>query len=82
LYEIVPVAFLQLTDVIELRIEEQKEMDKYTEKLNSLKAYISEQERLEQRKVYNEQNKDKHKAYLEQNKEVLKEKQKAYYKKK
>ena len=82
LFEIVPVAFLQLTDAIELRIEEQNEMDKYTDKLNAIKAYISEQERLEQRKVYNEQNKDKHKAYLEQNKEVLKEKQKAYYEKK
>ena len=82
LFEIVPVAFLQLTDAIELRIEEQNEIDKYTDKLNAIKAYISEQERLEQRKVYNEQNKDKHKAYLEQNKEVLKEKQKAYYEKK
>jgi predicted GIY-YIG superfamily endonuclease len=78
-YQIVPVAFLQLTDAIELRIEEHNEMDKYTDKLNAIKAYCSEQERLEQRKVYNEKNKDKHKAYLEQNKEVLKEKQKAYY---
>jgi hypothetical protein len=50
LFEIVPVAFLHLNDVIELRIEEQKEMDKYTDKLNAIKAYTSEQEREKLRK--------------------------------
>jgi|AntAceMinimDraft_5_1070358.scaffolds.fasta_scaffold118852_1 hypothetical protein len=82
LFEIVPVAFLHLNDVIELRIEEQKEMDKYTDKLNAIKAYTSEQEREKIKKEYREQNKEKHKEYnkiyREQNKDKITEKNKEY----
>ena len=82
LFEIIPVAFLQLNDSVELRIEEQKEMDKYTDKLNAIKAYISEQERIvrdkENRKVYNEKNKENRKKYTEKNKDKIKEKSKEY----
>jgi hypothetical protein len=83
LFEIVPVAFLHLNDVIELRIEEQKEMDKYTDKLNAIKAYTSEQEREKIKKEYREQNKDKlndkKRAYYQLNKDKLNDKKKAYY---
>ena len=90
LFEIIPVAFLQLNSSIELRMEEQKEMDKHTDKLNAMKAYISEQERIDRNKEihrkYYEQNKDKYteyhkeykKQYKEQNKERLKEQDRQY----
>ena len=85
LFEIIPVAFLHLNDVIELRIEEQKEMDKYTDKLNAIKAYISEQERIvrdkENRKVYNEKNKERRKKYVEQNKEKIRNTRQIYLEK-
>jgi recombinational DNA repair protein (RecF pathway) len=82
LFEIIPVAFLQLNDVVELRIEEQKEMDKYTDKLNALKAYISKQERIEQMKEYNkhfrQENQEYFKQYREENQEKIKEQRRQY----
>ena len=74
-FEIIPVAFLQLNGVVELRIEEQKEIDKYTDKLNALKAYISKQERIEQMKEYNkhfrQENQEYFKQYREKNQEKI-----------
>ena len=85
LFEIIPVAFLHLNDGIELRIEEQKEMDKHTDKLNAIKAYISEQERIvsdkDNRKVYNEKNKENRKKYVEQNKEKIRNTRQIYLEK-
>jgi hypothetical protein len=86
LFEIIPVAFLHLNDVIELRIEEQKEMDKYTDKLNAIKAYISKENRTkyvkEYNKEYNDRNKDslikQQKEYRNQNKDKMAEYQKEY----
>ena len=46
LFEIIPVAFLQLNNSIELRMEEQKEMDKHTDKLNAMKAYFQNRNEL------------------------------------
>ena len=72
LFEIIPVIFLKLNDAVELRIEEQKEMDKYTDKLNVIKAYISDQDRIVR-------DKENGKKYYEENREKLIEKTREYY---
>ena len=59
LFEIVPVSVLQLTHEIELRMEEQLELEKYTDTLNAQNAYTSKQDRLKQMKDLDEKNKVK-----------------------
>jgi len=66
----------------ELRMEEQRCMDKMNPTLNNNRAYNSEEDTIENKKQYYEQNKDtireKQKQYYEQNKDALCEKQKQY----
>ena len=66
----------------ELRMEEQRCMDKMKPTLNTYRAFCSEEYITEYQKQYYEQNKDvldeKQKQYNEQNKEVRRAKQKQY----
>jgi len=82
LFEIVAVSVLQLADALELRMEEQLEMDKYTSILNMVNAYTSNEDRHEQQKVYKELNKatltEKKKVYYQLNKATITEQNKVY----
>ena len=66
----------------ELRMEEQRCIDIMKPILNINRAFTSEEGHIEQRKIYNEKNKDvlreKQKIYAEKNKDAIREKQKIY----
>ena len=71
LFEVIPVKFLKLENGVQLRIEEQKEMDKYDSLQNKIDSIMTS----ERREEY-------HKEYYIKNKKTLKEKHKEYNKKK
>tara|TARA_R110001632_G_scaffold181648_2_gene301731 strand:- start:577 stop:1068 length:492 start_codon:yes stop_codon:yes gene_type:complete len=81
-YEIIPVSFHNLNNVVELRILEQQEMDKHTGLMNCVyasrttKQYnIDNKERIKERdKKYYIDNKDTYKKQYINNKEKLTEK--------
>jgi len=83
LFEIVPVSFLQLTDALELRMEEQLEMEKYTSLLNAQNAYTSNEDLLKRLKASDEKNKvklqERRRARHERNLKKEKEQSKARY---
>ena len=51
----------------------------FNSQLNTKRAYITNEERLEKMKQYNEKNKDKIKEYYDNNKGKISERQKEYY---
>lgn len=85
-FEVIPVIFLKLENKTQLAIEEQKEMDKYSDLKNKCKSHRTEEQKREQmrklNKKYREENSDKikrvHKEYRENNREHLHEYNKVY----
>lgn len=79
LFEVVPISFHKLDNEIELLILEQNEIDKYPNAYNKLRAYITEEQRVQKKKEWNEANKEEMKKYQEKHKEKLAHYNKEYY---
>ena len=85
-YEIIPVSFHNLNNIVELRILEQQEMDKHTGLMNCVYASrtreqyrIDNKEKINEReKQYNNDNKELRKKYREDNREKINEHKKQY----
>lgn len=85
-YEVIPVSFHNFDNKVQLRIQEQIEIDKFSHAMNKYKAYITEEQKKEYKKeylkgyraTYVEQIKEQSKEYRATHAEELKEKIKAY----
>jgi len=78
LFEVIPVSLHNFTTKIQLRIQEQTEIDKYSHAMNKRKAYITEEQKKEKKKEYYSENAEKRKEYLTANAEQIKEQKKEY----
>ena len=77
-YEFIPVKYLSLNNNLELRTEEQNEMDKYSNLLNDQDAVVDMEKRKEIYKEKYQQNKEQLKEYRIINREKTKERGKKY----
>ena len=77
-FEIIPVEFLKLENKTQLEIAEQAEMDKQDNLKNQYKAHITEEQRKEHKKKYNETHKEESREYRKAHKEDTKEYNKEY----
>jgi hypothetical protein len=69
LFEVVPVSFHKLENDIQLRIEEQKELDKYPNAFNKRKAYTTKTDSAQYKKEYYKANWEKYKEFRDTHKE-------------